>query len=335
MRATHLVSVLLLVAAWQATPSSAAELPVWPPSGASAPAEVAWESAVDELKPKGMGRIFRAVAGASKSSQHWELPQPVAVAQAGDRIYVVDTALGWVFGAKRDGGSAIRFRLPDDVRPVAVAASADGDRILVADRSSGAVLAFELKGDPLGEVVAGGLVERVGGLGVCGDGDLLITDAESGQVVRVGPDGLEVARTGRAGAGEGEFNTPTAVVEGPDGSIWVLDTFNFRVQQLDPELAFVSLFGSQGDGSGHFALAKGLAVDPDGHLYVSDARFDVIQVFDREGRLLLVVGGHGAGVGQFWNPAGIAIDGRGRIAVADTGNHRVQLLRYQPRSDGK
>lgn len=315
--------------------TAAGEGPVWPPANIAAPAEVEWLGQVDEFRPKGLGRIFRAMAGADKRQQSWQVPQPIAVAFAKGRVYVVDTALGVVVGAKPDGGSAIRLRLPDDVFPLAIVATRDEKSILVVDRDSGSVHSFEPNGDLRGEVVRGGLVQRSGGLGVCANGDLLITDADAGQVVRVGPDGLEVARVGRRGTEQSEFNTPTAVVEAPDGTIWVLDTFNFRIQQLDPELRFISEFGRHGDGSGHFALAKGLAVDPDGHLYVTDARFDAVQVFDEDGQLLLIVGGHGSGAGEFWNPAGLAIDGTGRIAVADTGNRRIQLLLYQRRDQRK
>ena len=335
MRWLHLALTVLVVISWQPAPSAAAEGPVWPPVAASAPAEVVWQSIVDEFRPKGLGRIFRAVAGAERRQQSWQLPRPVAVALAKDRVFVVDTALGWVIGGKTDGGSSIRLKLPDGVLPVALASTPDEDLILVADRDSGAVFGFEPKGAPLGEVVSGGLVQRSGGIAVCTNGDVLITDAEAGQVVRVRSGGSEVARSGRRGTGDGEFNTPTAIAEAPDGTIWVLDTFNFRVQQLDPELRYISQFGQHGDGSGHFALAKGLAIDPDGHLYVSDARFDAVQVFDEDGQLLFIVGGRGSNVGEFWNPGGLAIDRRGRMAVADTGNRRIQLLRYQRRDNRK
>ena len=260
---------------------------------------------------------------------------PVAVAVVDDRVFAVDTAMGWVICSRRDGGSAVRLKLPDGFVPVALAAASDGGFILVADRESGAVIAFEPKGNLHGEVVAAGLVRRCGGIAACANGDLVMTDADAGQVVRIGRDGLEVARSGSKGVGDGEFNTPTAVVEAPDGTIWVLDPFNFRVQQLDPELRYLSQFGQHGDGSGHFALAKGLAVDPDGHLYVSDARFDAVQVFDDDGQLLFVIGGRGFGPGEFWNPGGLAIDRRGRMAVADTGNRRIQLLNYQRRGNSK
>jgi sugar lactone lactonase YvrE len=320
------------VAAWSGAP--AAEGPVWPPVAAAAPAEVAWQGAIEHFRPKGIGHIFRAVAGADRQQQTWMLPQPVAVAVLGDRVFTVDTALGWVVGGKEDGGAAVRLKLPEGFSPVALA-SRGNDELLVADRNTGAVVAFTAKGKPLGEVVPADVVRRCGGIDVCANGDLLMSDSEAHQVVRIRPDGAIAARIGAAGGREGEFNTPTAVVESPDGTVWVLDTFNFRLQQFGSKLEYLSQFGQHGDGSGHLALAKGLAVDPDGHLYVSDARFDAIQVFNEEGRLLFIIGGRGSGPGEFWSPGGLAMDDRGRMAVADTGNRRIQLLRYQRRDDRK
>ena len=334
MRLPGRLLCVTLIGVGAAAAFGSAEGPVWPPVSAAAPAEVAWRGTVEEFRPKGIGRIFRAVAGAEKRQQAWQLPQPVAAVMVGERVFVVDTALGWVVGGKPDGGAAVRLELPEGFSPVALA-SDGGDRLLVADRDSGAVLAFDSKGRAAGEVVPADLVGRCGGIAVCANGDVLMTDAEAHQVVRLRPNGLEVARTGGPGQGEGEFNTPTAVAEAPDGTIWVIDTFNFRVQQLGPELDYIFGFGQHGDGSGHLALAKGLAVDPDGHLHISDARFDAIQVFDEDGRLLFIIGGRGHGVGEFWNPGGLTIDRDGRMAVADTGNRRVQLLRYQRRDDGK
>ncbi len=335
MRAQRTALAMLFGAGCLLPPAVGADGPVWPPASADAPAEVAWQAVVDEFRPKGLGRIFRAVAGAERRQQTLPLPRPVAVALAGDRVFVVDTAMNWVIGGKTDGSSALRLKLPDGVQPVAIASTPDGGRILVADRELGTVFAFDLKGSLLGGVVGQGLVQRCGGIAVCANGDVLITDAEAGQVVRVSSSGLEVARSGAPGSGDGEFNTPTAVAEAPDGTIWVLDPFNFRVQQFDAGLRYLSQFGQHGDGSGHFALAKGLAIDPDGHLYVSDARFDAVQVFDQEGRLLLVIGGRGFSAGEFWTPGGLAIDRRGRLAVADTGNRRVQLMQYRRRDHRK
>jgi len=335
MKVQRIPQQMLLGTGCLPSPAMCAEGPVWPPPGAEAPAEVVWQAIVDEFRPKGLGRIFRAVAGAERRQQTLPLPRPVAVALAKDRVFVVDTAMNWVIGGKTDGSAAIKLKLPEGVQPVAIASTPDGDQILVADRELGTVFAFDHKGSLLGEVVGQGFVQRCGGIAVCANGDVLITDAETGQVVRVSGGGLEVARSGGRGAGDGEFNIPTAVAEAPDGTVWVLDPFNFRVQQFDAKLQYLSQFGEHGDGSGHFALAKGLAIDPDGHLYVSDARFDAVQVFDQDGQLLLIIGGRGFGAGEFWTPGGLAIDRRGHMAVADTGNRRVQLMHYQRRENRK
>ena len=46
-----------------------ADGPVWPPVSAAAPAEVAWQGMIEDFRPKGLGRIFRAVAGAGRQQQ--------------------------------------------------------------------------------------------------------------------------------------------------------------------------------------------------------------------------------------------------------------------------
>ena len=324
-----MVSLLLLVVACSSAPPPDEARLTWPPSAVAAPAEVVWVGAIDSLHPRGLGGFLRTLAGADKMDLQWSLAQPVNVALGNGRVYIVDTAFGVLFACNRDGSAAARLPLPVGFSPVAVAATEKG--VLVADRTGGAVRSFGADGSRQGEVIAGGVVRRCGGLAVCADGDILVTDAEAGQVVRLSSTGLEKARTGQVGSEAGAFNLPTAVVEAGDGTIWVLDTFNFRIQHLSRDLVPIGGFGEHGDGSGQFALPKGLAVDPGGHLYVSDARFDVVQVFDAEGRLLLVVGRHGAGDGEFWNPAGLACDADGNLAVADTANSRVQLLRHRRR----
>jgi len=328
---TRAVGVLLLLGAVGCSSTTELEIegPIWPPMSAGAPADVSWYAQIDLLRSRGSRRIFRALAGAESRDQRQRLRRPVAVASVGDRLFVVDTALQSVVACDLDGRGARRLPLPPGFFPVAVAASHDGQRVLIADRSSGAVHVFDSTGDPRGAAVGPGKVSRCGGLAICANGDILMTDSGRGQVVRFSADGRELVRKGEAGSGTGEYNIPTAVVEAPDGTVWVLDTFNFRLQHLDETLERIGGFGEHGDASGQIALGKGLAVDPDGHLYLSDARFDVVQVFDSAGRLLFVIGAHGTRRGEFWNPAGISCDTRGVIAVADTGNRRVQLLQYR------
>jgi DNA-binding beta-propeller fold protein YncE len=298
-----------------------------------APAEVIWEGEVDHLKTKGISRVFATIAGADATNDPQRLLSPVAAAVHRDRLFVLDMGRGIISFSTLRGEGAGRFQLRRGFRPVALAVTQDGTKVMVCDGATGAVSVFSDEGQELEELIPAGVIDRCGGIAACRNGDIVITDVTNGAVLRFNPAGQLDARVGRPGAGPGEFNRPGAVQEAQDGHLWVLDTFNYRVQRLGPDLVPVSSFGSLGDGSGHFALPKGLAIDSDGHLYVSDGRFDVIQLFDSDGRLLLVVGRPGAGQGEFWNLAGLAADQYGNIAVADTGNGRVQLLRYQKRRE--
>ena len=307
---------------------------VWPPETMESPGEVVWVGSIDETRPGGMGRFFRAVAGEEQKSSKWRFRRPTSVAVHERRMMVVDSGSGAVVWARTDGGQAKILDLPDGFLPVAVAVSHDGTSWFVADGLTGEVRRFDDQGQSNGAIQLRGEIIRCGGIAVAGDGDLLLTDVEAGEVLRVRPDGTVRARMGGKGVEPGRFNRPTAVVEDPDGTVWVLDALNFRVQHLDEGLRYLGHFGAHGDGSGHLALPRGLTVDPDGHLYVSDAQFDLIQLFDSDGRLLLTVGGRGDGVGEFWSPAGLACDGRGAVVVADAGNRRVQVLEYRRRGSG-
>jgi DNA-binding beta-propeller fold protein YncE len=307
---------------------------VWPPPDVEAPGAVEWVGAFAEVKPGGMGGFFREVAGGEQSNSKWRLRRPTAVAVNERRIAVVDGGSGTVVLADTVGRHASILDLPDGFLPVAVAVSKDGGTWFVADGPTGEIRRFDDQGRSAGVIRPQGEITRCGGIAATGNGDLLLTDVDAGELLRLTSDGMVIARTGGRGIEPGQFNRPTAVVEDPDGTVWVLDALNFRVQHLDSRLRHLGQFGTHGDGSGHLALPRGLTVDPDGHLYVSDAQFDLIQLFDPDGRLLLTVGRRGDGNGEFWSPAGLACDAAGTLVVADAGNRRIQVLEYRRRRTG-
>ena len=305
--------------------------PVWPPATVASPAQIEWLTSFDHLQPRGGGRFFRAIAGAGSNDVRWQLARPTAVAIRDNRVAVVDTGTASAFTADIDGERAVRLELPPATVPVAVAAPYDGDGWVVVDGPTGTVLRFDDRGGLERTVVPQTEIGRCGGATATRNGDVVLTDALAGTVIRIRPDGSVRAVSGGPGIDVGRFNRPTAVTEAADGSVWVLDALNFRVQRLDADLRPLTSFGAHGDGSGHLALPKGLAVDRDGHVYVSDAQFDLVQVFDAEGRLLLSFGERGDQPGQFWTPAGLSFDRQGQLAVADAGNGRVQVMRYRER----
>lgn len=335
MRPTAVLAAFLACAAACATRPTgdvAAARIVWPPAGMPAPGEVVFERSVTELRASGIRGFLGAVAGAEEADGRAGFVRPVAVALAGERLWVVDSVRQAVSVSAIDGRSASFVSLPEGFLPVALAASPGGREVWICDGAAPRLRAHSREGKFLRELALPPGFGRCGGVAVAPNGELLVTSLIGSEVVRLDPAGAVKARAGRRGEGDVEFNFPGAVALAPDGTVWVVDTFNFRLRHLSSDLKLLGGFGEAGDGSGHFALPKGLAIDPDGHLYVADGRFDAVQVFDSAGRLLLVVGGHGAGPGEFSNPAGLACDAEGRLVIADTGNRRAQVLKYQRRS---
>ena len=244
---------------------------VWPPSDVESPGAVAWVGAFYRNQARRHGSVLSG-GGRRRAIElsKWRLRRPTAVAVHERRIAVVDGGSGTTVLADTVGRHGIILDLPDGFLPVAVAVSKDGGTWYVADGPTGEVRRFDDQGRPTGAIRPQGEITRCGGIAAAGNGDLLMTDVDAGELLRLTIDGMVIARAGGRGIEPGQFNRPTAVAEDPDGTVWVLDALNFRVQHLDSRLRHLGQFGTHGDGSGHLALPRGLTVDPDGHLYVSD-----------------------------------------------------------------
>ena len=135
------------------------------------------------------------------------------------------------------------------------------------------------------------------------------------------------ARIGKRGAGDAEFNMPTAVAVGPDGLVYVTDTMNYRVEVFGPDLRYLRCFGSLGVRPGQFRRPKGVAVDAENVVYVVDSDYNNFQMFTSEGQPLMWVGEMGNRPGQMLLPAGIAVDRpHRRIVVSEQYNKRVQVF---------
>ncbi|TFG38993.1 MAG: hypothetical protein E4H44_02920, partial [Candidatus Aminicenantes bacterium] len=62
---------------------------MWPPKAMESPGEVVWVGSIDEVRPGGVGRLFRAVAGEEQKSSKWWFRQPTSVAVHENRMVVI------------------------------------------------------------------------------------------------------------------------------------------------------------------------------------------------------------------------------------------------------
>ena len=141
----------------------------------------------------------------------------------------------------------------------------------------------------------------------------------------VSPDYGYAGQWGGGGSGNGQFQSPTGIVQDIHGKFYVTDTGNNRVEKFDSNGDYLGQWGAAGTGNGQFSGPTGIAIDSAGsRLYVTDIGNNRVQEFTTIGSYLGQWGGTGNGSGQFSYPKGLAVDAAGDVYVADSGNNRIQ-----------
>jgi sugar lactone lactonase YvrE len=219
----------------------------------------------------------------------------------------------------------------------------DGSSIWVFERCGGnycteSTVAPILKFDQSGNVVksfGAGMFVRPHGIHIDRDGNVWVSDGEGPdgkdpkrngkghQVFKFSPEGkvlLTLGKPGVAGAGNDEFNAPSAVVTAPNGDIFVADghggNTNARIVKFSKDGKFIKTWGTKGSGPGEFDGPHAIAMDSQGRLFVGDRSNNRIQLFDQDGKFI-------AQWPQFSRPSGIFIDKNDVIYVADSESESV------------
>ena len=181
-------------------------------------------------------------------------------------------------------------------------------------------------------------------------GTIYVADAGNHRVVKLSPEGRQVAAWGSQGTAPGQFDAPSGIAVDGAGYVYVADTFNQRIQKLTPDGQPILIVGEPGSGPGQFRDPHAIAVDPEGTMYVADTFNNRVQKLTPDGEVLPDWGSpEDAGaedeesvdgemtpqppvqrgprdVDVFRQPRGIAVDAYGRLIVADTDNLQIVTL---------
>ncbi len=134
---------------------------------------------------------------------------------------------------------------------------------------------------------------------------VIVVDSGNNRLQVFTGDGKFLARYGKAGSGDGEFNQPWGITLDTAGNIYVADWKNHRIQKLSPEGAFLMKIGEYGTVP---AAPDAYAVTYLGP-YISTTP---PAAYPKAGVLN--------------HPTDVAVDSDGDIYIADWGNHRISIF---------
>lgn len=271
-----------------------------------------------------------ALASAAADVRGWgnpgagpgQLRSPVAIALAGDRVYVADFDNDRIQVFSRAGEALLAWGAsgpaPGQFRgPAGVAIAPDGS-VLVTDLHNHRVQRFAADGSYLAGWSTGGAEAAPFGIAVDRLGRVLVTDLEAGRVSVWNSDGTSIATWGARGKGRGEMDEPWGIAVDEWGDVLVADHGNHRIQRFSEDGTWL------GEWVGAQLLGPmGLANGRDGSIYVSDLTADRVLRFTRGGEIA-TLGGGAASPGFL--AAGLALDGGGDVFVVDPGRHQVARI---------
>lgn len=268
------------------------------------------------------------------------LPQGVAVANDGSRLYVaegdgdrgikaIDLNSRTVLGTFVPPGTTSGTRKPMGlaVAPSGVLYSVDRLRLVVD--------MFDPEGNWLGILpdpdVPGGQWQPLGVV-VDSDGLISVTNgSNSGSAVaQYNGNGLFIGTYGLVSGDTSGLSYPTGMAIGKQGVVWMSDSNNGRIVSLDSDGRIGAAYGRT-VGPGSLALPRGIVIDGKGYCYVTDVTSHDVKVWDIDAEpanFLFTFGTGGISDGEFLYPNAIAVDDSGKLYIADTGNDRIQIWSY-------
>ena len=210
------------------------------------------------------------------------------------------------------------------VRPMAVAATADGQVIYVADPGAQCVHRFDLRRGRYRCLITeqGGTLASPVGLAISDDGRLYAADSGLNAIFTAGP-GDDVLRPVTLTPPPDQ---PTGLALGPSGDLFVSSTGSHSIHHYGPDGHLTREFGGRGSEPGQMNYPTYLWLSPEMELLVTDTMNFRVQRFDPDEGVLSVFGEAGDGTGSFARPKGVAMDRHGHIYVVDGMHHAMQIF---------
>ena len=212
--------------------------------------------------------------------------------------------------------------IPHTNKPCGVATRANGD-IFITSNHENCITVLKQNGDPIEEVGVGSFADVT----VDEDGNVYAVNADSHQVMKFSPEGVNVGVVGRKGRGPLKFNYPTGIAfNHQNGKLYIANAYNHEIQVLNTDFTFYKSFGEKGDAKCEFNFPWNVCCNASGLTFVADSKNNRIQVFTAEGKFTRIFGQSGEGPGDLKRPIGIAVDADNYVYVSETGNGRVSVF---------
>ena len=170
----------------------------------------------------------------------------------------------------------------------------------------------------------GDTLERLNGIAVNTEGQLVVTDNSGHCVYVFDKNGDCLRKTGGKGSNTGEFQYPNGISFLNDNEVLIADSGNYRLQRLNIQTgAVVKSYGKKGRKKGEFSWPIDDTVDDEERIVVTERDNNRIQVMSKEGESIFTFGDKGPEK-LLWPTCCILY--QNRFLVSDTGNHCIKAF---------
>ena len=170
----------------------------------------------------------------------------------------------------------------------------------------------------------GDTLERLNGIAVNTEGQLVVTDNSGHCVYVFDKNGDCLRKTGGKGSNTGEFQYPNGISFLNDNEVLIADSGNYRLQRLNIQTGtVVKSYGKKGRKKGEFSWPIDVTLDDEERIVVTERDNNRIQVMSKEGESIFTFGDKGPEK-LLWPTC--CIPYKNMFLVTDAGHHRIKAF---------